>query len=69
MWTKILISGIIAGLIAGSGSLIAVATELPPGAALGEIGGVTWLVILATALGSAAKDWQALMREPPEKTQ
>lgn len=65
MYTKILISGIIAGLIAGCGALIAVATELPAGAAISEIGGVTWIVIIATALGSAAKDWQALMREPP----
>ena len=68
MYGKIFISGLIAGIIAGTGALIAVATELPSGTAISQIGGVTWIVIIATALGSAAKDWQALMREPPEKS-
>lgn len=65
-WVKKLISAIIAGLITGITSLVAVAQELSPDAALADIGGMTLTVIIGGALLTMFKDVQAYLSAPPQ---
>lgn len=55
-WVTKLTAVILTGIVAAGGALIAVATELPPGSRIGDISGVTWLVIGLTFAVAAAKD-------------
>lgn len=62
---KIVMSGVLAGVVAGGGALTAVATELEPGSPITAIGQVTWLVIAVAFLVAAAKDWRTYTADPP----
>lgn len=53
-----LLNALIAGAISFTGLVVAVAMEQPEGAGIDSIGGLTWLVIAATAAGNFLKDWK-----------
>ena len=63
MWI-ILANAIAAGIIAGTGVVVAVAQAIPTGQALTKM---TWIIAIATALGAACKDWQSHVTIPPAK--
>lgn len=62
----IILSSIIAAIIAGGGAFFGVVSELDPNAQLGDISGITWLVIAVTALIAGAKDLKTYLAMPPK---
>lgn len=61
---KLVVSGLLAGIIGAGGALIASFSELPSG----ELPGlVTWIIIGVTGLVAAAKDWKTYLAKVPEK--
>ncbi len=62
---KGILSPILAGIIAGGGALIGVLTELAEGSGLGDIGSVTWSVIVVTVVIAGAKDLKTYFAAPP----
>jgi hypothetical protein len=63
MWI-ILANAIAAGIIAGTGVIVAVAQAIPTGQALTKI---SYTIAICTALGAACKDWQSHITIPPAK--
>ena len=63
---KIILSPILAGIIAGAGSLGGAIAELPAGAQLSDVGQVTWLVVGLAAVLAGAKDLKTFMAKWPE---
>ena len=61
---KLLVSGLLAGVIGAGGALIAAFSELPSG---GVPSLLTWIVILVTGLVAAAKDWKTYLAKVPDK--
>ncbi len=62
---KIIISFVLAAIIAGGGALLGAASELEPAQGIGDIGSVTWLVIAVTGIIAAAKDAYTYLASPP----
>ena len=64
---KIILSFLLAAIIAGGGALLGAASELEQGQGVGDISSVTWLVIAVTAVVAAAKDFRTFLATPPTK--
>jgi hypothetical protein len=63
---KILLSALIAAIIAGGGAFIGVASDLGDEENLSDIRLVTWMVIIIIAVVAAAKDLKTYLAKPPE---
>ena len=62
---KIILSALIAAIIAGGGAFIGVASDLGDDENLSDIRLVTWMVIIVIALVAAAKDFKTYLAKPP----
>ena len=62
---KIILSALIAAIIAGGGAFIGVASDLGDNENLSDIRLVTWMVIIVIALVAAAKDFKTYLAKPP----
>lgn len=63
---KIILSALIAAIIAGGGAFIGVASDLSDEENLSDIRLVTWGVIIVIAVVAAAKDLKTYLAKPPE---
>ena len=63
---KVVLSGLIAAVIAGGGAFLGVATDLGDEESLSDIKLITWLVILVIAIVAAAKDLKTYLAKPPD---
>lgn len=63
---KVILSALIAAIIAGGGAFIGVASDLDHDENLSDIRLVTWMVILVIALVAAAKDLKTYLAKPPD---
>jgi hypothetical protein len=63
---KVVLSALIAAIIAGGGAFLGVASELGDNENLNDIRLVTWLVIIVIALVAAAKDLKTYLAKPPK---
>ena len=63
---KVILSALIAAIIAGGGAFIGVASELGDNENLNDIRLVTWVVIIVIALVAAAKDLKTYLAKPPK---
>jgi len=63
---KVLLSALIAAIIAGGGAFIGVASDLGEQENLSDIRLVTWMVIFVIAIVAGAKDLKTYMAKPPE---
>ena len=63
--TKIILSFLIAAVVAGGGAFTGVATDLGPNQDIGDIRIVTWVVIAITALVAGATDLKTYLAAPP----
>lgn len=63
--TKMVLSFLIAAVIAGGGAFTGVATDLGPNQDIGDIRVVTWIVIAITAVVAGAKDLKTYLADPP----
>jgi len=63
---KILLSALIAAVIAGGGAFIGIASDLGDQENLSDIRLVTWTVIIVIAVVAAAKDLKTYLAKPPE---
>ena len=52
----VILSALLAAMIASGGAFLVVATELGDGKGLGDVSGLTWVVIAVTGLIAGAKD-------------
>jgi hypothetical protein len=62
---KVVLSALIAAIIAGGGAFLGVASELADNENLNDIRLVTWLVIIVIAVVAAAKDLKTYLAKPP----
>ena len=62
---KIILSALIAAIIAGGGAFIGVASDLGDNENLSDIRLVTWMVIIVIAFVAAAKDFKTYLAKPP----
>jgi len=63
---KVILSAVLAAVIAGGGVFLGVATDLGPDLGLGDIKSLTWVVIAVTAVIAGAKDLRTYLAKPPE---
>lgn len=63
---KVLLSALIAAIIAGGGAFIGVASDLGEQENLSDIRLVTWMVIIVIAIVAGAKDLKTYLAKPPE---
>jgi hypothetical protein len=63
---KVVLSALIAAIIAGGGAFIGVASDLSDNENLSDVRLVTWTVIIVIALVAAAKDLKTYLAKPPE---
>jgi hypothetical protein len=63
---KVLLSALIAAIIAGGGAFIGVASDLGELENLSDIRLVTWMVIIVIAIVAAAKDLKTYLAKPPD---
>jgi hypothetical protein len=63
---KVILSAIIAAVIAGGGAFIGVASDLGDEENLADIRLVTWLVIIVIAVIAGAKDLKTYLAKPPD---
>ena len=63
---KVVLSGLIAAVIAGGGAFLGVASDLGDEESLSDIKLITWLVILVIAIVAAAKDLKTYLAKPPD---
>ena len=63
---KVILSALIAAIIAGGGAFIGVASDLGDEENLSDIRLVTWMVILVIAVVSSAKDLKTYLAKPPD---
>ena len=63
---KVLLSALIAAIIAGGGAFIGVASDLGEQENLSDIRLVTWMVIFVIAIVAGAKDLKTYLAKPPE---
>jgi hypothetical protein len=63
---KVLLSALIAAIIAGGGAFIGVASDLGDEENLADIRLVTWTVIIVIAVVAAAKDIKTYLAKPPD---
>ena len=63
---KVILSALIAAIIAGGGAFIGVASDLGEQENLADIRLVTWAVIIVIAVVAAAKDLKTYLAKPPE---
>ena len=61
---KVILSPILAAIIAGGGAFFGVASELGADKDVGDIRVITWLVIAVTAAVAAAKDLRTYFSTP-----
>lgn len=62
---RLLISGLVAGLVSGGVAFVAVLQEAKA-ERLADISDVTWAIIIAGGLLVTLKDWQTYLKKPPE---
>jgi len=63
---KVILSALIAAIIAGGGAFIGVASDLGDEENLADIRLVTWMVIIVIAVIAAAKDLKTYLAKPPD---
>jgi hypothetical protein len=63
---KVVLSALIAAIIAGGGAFIGVATDLGDEENLSDIRLMTWMVIMVIAVVAAAKDFKTYLAKPPD---
>jgi hypothetical protein len=63
---KVILSALIAAIIAGGGTFLGVASELSDEENLSDIRLITWLVIIVIAIVAAAKDLKTYLAKPPD---
>ena len=63
---KVILSALIAAIIAGGGAFIGVASDLGDEENLVDIRLVTWMVIIVIAVIAAAKDLKTYLAKPPD---
>ncbi len=63
---KVVLSALIAAVIAGGGAFLGVASELGNEENLSDIRLITWLVIIVIAIVAAAKDLKTYLAKPPK---
>lgn len=63
---KVVLSALIAAIIAGGGAFLGVASELGDEENLSDIRLITWLVIIVIAIVAAAKDLKTYLAKPPK---
>ena len=63
---KVVLSALIAAVIAGGGAFLGVATDLGDEESLTDIRLITWLVIIVIAVVAAAKDLKTYLAKPPD---
>jgi len=63
---KVILSALIAAIIAGGGAFIGVASDLNNDQTLSDIRLVTWMVIIVIAVVAAAKDLKTYLAKPPD---
>jgi hypothetical protein len=63
---KVILSALIAAIIAGGGAFIGVASDLNDEQTLSDIRLVTWMVIIVIAVIAAAKDLKTYLAKPPD---
>ena len=62
---KVILSILIAAIIAGGGAFIGVASDLGDNENLSDIRLVTWIVIIVIAVVAGAKDLKTYLAKPP----
>ena len=63
---KVILSALIAAVIAGGGAFLGVASDLGDEERLTDIRLITWLVIIVIAIVAAAKDLKTYLAKPPD---
>jgi hypothetical protein len=63
---KVILSALIAAVIAGGGAFLGVASELGDEENLSDVRLITWLVIIVIAIVAAAKDLKTYLAKPPD---
>ena len=63
---KVILSALIAAIIAGGGAFIGVASDLGDEENLSDIRLVTWMVILVIAVVASTKDLKTYLAKPPD---
>ena len=63
---KVILSALIAAIIASGGAFIGVASDLGDEENLADIRLVTWMVIIVIAVIAAAKDLKTYLAKPPD---
>jgi hypothetical protein len=63
---KVVLSALIAAIIAGGGAFLGVASELGENENLSDIRLITWLVIVVIGIIAAAKDLKTYLAKPPK---
>jgi hypothetical protein len=62
---KVVLSALIAAVIAGGGAFLGVASDLGDDENLSDIRLITWLVIIVIAIVAASKDLKTYLAKPP----
>jgi len=62
---KVILSALIAAIIAGGGAFIGVASDLGDDENLSDIRLVTWMIIIVIAIVAGAKDLKTYLAKPP----
>ena len=62
--SKVIISGLINGLLVLFGAYMAVASSLDENSGFSDIGQITWSIIIVTGFVAALKDWHAAKSQP-----
>jgi hypothetical protein len=62
---KVVLSALIAAIIAGGGAFLGVASDLGDEENLSDIRLITWIVIIVISLVAAAKDLKTYLAKPP----
>ncbi len=63
---KVILSGILAAIVAGGGVFLGVATDLGPDKGFADIRSLTWVIVAVTAVLAGAKDLKTYLAKPPE---
>jgi len=63
---KVILSVLIAAIIAGGGAFIGVASDLGDEENLSDIRLVTWMIIIVIAVVAGAKDLKTYLAKPPD---
>lgn len=63
---KVILSALIAAIIAGGGAFLGVASDLSDEENLSDIRLVTWAIIIVIAIVAAAKDLKTYLAKPPD---